>query len=266
MTLTFTILGCGSSMGVPRVALGWGECDPSNPRNRRRRCSLLVERTNAQGHKTRVLVDCSPDLRMQLLDAEVDWVDGVLITHEHADHTHGIDDLRPLFVHRRRRVDVYMDEPTSRAMHARFGYCFMTPPGSEYPPIASEKRLVPGHRVAVDGKGGPIEALPVLQEHGDIPSLGFRFGNLAYSADIKGLPADSIAALSGLDVWIVDALRKSPHPSHFNLDEALDWVARVKPKRAILTNLHTDMDYAALRAYLPATVEPAYDRMSVTLA
>jgi len=266
MTLTFTILGCGSSMGVPRVALGWGECDPSNPRNRRRRCSLLVERTNAQGHKTRVLVDCSPDLRMQLLDAEVDWVDGVLITHEHADHTHGIDDLRPLFVHRRRRVDVYMDEPTSRAMHARFAYCFMTPPGSEYPPIASEKRLVPGHRVAVDGKGGPIEALPVLQEHGDIPSLGFRFGNLAYSADIKGLPADSIAALSGLDVWIVDALRKSPHPSHFNLDEALDWVARVKPKRAILTNLHTDMDYAALRAYLPATVEPAYDRMSVTLA
>jgi len=266
MTLTFTILGCGSSMGVPRVALGWGECDPSNPRNRRRRCSLLVERTNAQGHKTRVLVDCSPDLRMQLLDAEVDWVDGVLITHEHADHTHGIDDLRPLFVHRRRRVDVYMDEPTSRAMHARFGYCFMTPPGSEYPPIASEKRLVPGHRVAVDGKGGPIEALPVLQEHGDIPSLGFRFGNLAYSADIKGLPADSIAALSGLDVWIVDALRKSPHPSHFNLDEALDWIARVKPKRAILTNLHTDMDYAALRAHLPATVEPAYDRMSVTLA
>ena len=266
MTLTFTILGCGSSMGVPRVALGWGECDPSNPRNRRRRCSLLVERTNAQGHKTRVLVDCSPDLRMQLLDAEVDWVDGVLITHEHADHTHGIDDLRPLFVHRRRRVDVYMDEPTSRAMHARFAYCFMTPPGSEYPPIASEKRLVPGHRVAVDGKGGPIEALPVLQEHGDIPSLGFRFGNLAYSADIKGLPADSIAALSGLDVWIVDALRKSPHPSHFNLDEALDWIARVKPKRAILTNLHTDMDYAALRAYLPATVEPAYDRMSVTLA
>ena len=266
MTLTFTILGCGSSMGVPRVALGWGECDPNNPKNRRRRCSLLVERTNAQGHKTRVLVDCSPDLRMQLLDAEVDWVDGVLITHEHADHTHGIDDLRPLFVHRRRRVDVYMDEPTSRAMHARFGYCFMTPPGSEYPPIASEKRLVPGHRVAVDGKGGPIEALPVLQEHGDIPSLGFRFGNLAYSADIKGLPADSIAALSGLDVWIVDALRKSPHPSHFNLDEALDWIARVKPKRAILTNLHTDMDYAALRAYLPATIEPAYDRMSVTLA
>jgi phosphoribosyl 1,2-cyclic phosphate phosphodiesterase len=262
MSLTFTILGCGSSMGVPRVALGWGACDPTNPKNLRRRCSLLVERTNALGHHTRVLVDCSPDLRLQLLDAEVDLLDGVLITHEHADHTHGIDDLRPLFVHKRRRVDIYLDEPTSRAMHARFGYCFMTPPGSEYPPIATEKRLVPGHPVTIEGQGGSIEALPVLQDHGDIPSLGFRFGNVAYSADIKSLPAESVAALSGLDVWVVDALRKTPHPSHFNLDEALDWIAQIKPKRAILTNLHTDMDYAGLRAQLPATVEPAYDRMN----
>ncbi len=262
MTLTFTILGCGSSMGVPRVALGWGSCDPENPKNRRRRCSLLVERRNAQGHRTRVLVDCSPDLRMQLLDAEVDWLDGVLITHEHADHTHGIDDLRPLFVHKRRRVDVYLDEPTSRAMHARFGYCFMTPPGSEYPPIATEKRLLAGKPVTINGQGGPVDALPVLQDHGDIPSLGFRFGNVAYSADIKSLPADSISALAELDVWIVDALRKSPHPSHFNLDEALDWVARIKPRRAILTNLHTDLDYAALCAQLPPGVEPAYDQMT----
>jgi len=261
MSLTFTILGCGSSMGVPRVALGWGACDPDEPKNRRRRCSLLVERTSAQG-RTRALVDCTPDLREQLLQAQVDWLDGVLITHEHADHTHGIDDLRPLFLHKRRRVDVYLDEATSRAMHARFGYCFMTPPGSEYPPILSEHRLLPGQRVAVEGQGGAIEALPVLQAHGDIPSLGFRFGNVAYSADIKSMPADSLAAMAGLDVWIVDALRRPPHPSHFNLDEALDWIARVKPKRAILTNLHSDMDYAALRASLPAGVEPAYDGMS----
>ena len=199
---------------------------------------------------------------MQLLDAEIDWIDGVLITHEHADHTHGIDDLRPLFVQKRRRVNVYLDEPTSRAMHARFGYCFMSPPGSEYPPIATEKRLVPGKAVTVEGQGGGIEALPVLQHHGDIPSLGFRFGPVAYSADIKGLPDDSVAALADLDVWIVDALRRSPHPSHFNLEEALDWIERVKPKRAILTNLHTDMDYAALCAELPPGVEPGYDRMS----
>jgi len=262
MSLTFTILGCGSSMGVPRVALGWGDCDANEPKNRRRRCSLLVERSKAQGLRTRVLVDCSPDLRTQLLDAGVDWLDGVLITHEHADHTHGIDDLRPLFVHKRRRVDVYMDEPTSRAMHARFTYCFMTPPGSNYPPIASERRLVPGQKVAVEGQGGPIEALPVLQDHGDIPSLGFRFGNVAYSADIKSLPMDSFAAMADLDVWIVDALRRPPHPSHFNLDEALAWIARIRPKRAILTNLHTDMDYASLRASLPPHVEPAYDGMT----
>jgi phosphoribosyl 1,2-cyclic phosphate phosphodiesterase len=262
MSLRFTILGCGSSMGVPRVALGWGSCDPNNPRNRRRRCALLIERAQGHGKVTRALVDCTPDLREQLLDAEVDWLDGVLITHEHADHTHGIDDLRPLFVHKRRRVDVWLDEPTSRSMHARFGYCFMTPPGSDYPPILTEHRLVPGQPVRIDGQGGAIEALPVLQNHGDIPSLGFRFGNVAYSADIKSLPKASLAALAGLDVWIVDALRKAPHPSHFNLHEALDWIGRVKPKRAILTNLHSDMDYAALRGSLPPGVEPGYDGMT----
>jgi phosphoribosyl 1,2-cyclic phosphate phosphodiesterase len=264
MSLKFTILGCGSSMGVPRVALGWGSCDPNNPKNRRRRCALLVERAQGPGEVTRVLVDCTPDLRMQLLDAEVDWLDGVLITHEHADHTHGIDDLRPLFVHKRRRVDVWFDEPTARSMHARFGYCFTKRPGSDYPPILTEHRLVAGTAVTVEGQGGPIEALPVLQNHGDIPSLGFRFGNVAYSADIKSLPPDSLAAMAGLDVWIVDALRKAPHPSHFNLDEALEWIARVKPKRAILTNLHSDMDYASLCASLPAGVEPGYDGMTFT--
>jgi len=262
MTRTFTILGCGSSMGVPRVALGWGSCDPNNPKNRRRRCSLLITQTNDAGHKTRVLIDCSPDCREQLLDAEVDWLDGVLITHEHADHTHGIDDLRPLFVHKRRRVDVWLDEPTSRAMHARFGYCFMTPPGSEYPPIAHERRLTPGEAVTISGQGGDIEVMPILQNHGDIPSLGFRIGNVAYSADIKYLPDESLPLMAGLDVWIVDALRRAPHPSHLNLDEALYWIDRVKPKRAVLTNLHTDMDYATLTAELPKPIEPAFDGMS----
>jgi phosphoribosyl 1,2-cyclic phosphate phosphodiesterase len=261
MSLTFTILGCGSSMGVPRVALGWGACDPNNPKNRRRRCSLLVERALGQGKVTRVLVDCTPDLRTQLLDAEVDWLDGVLITHEHADHTHGIDDLRPLFVNKRRRVDVYLDESTSRDLQTRFSYCFAQAPGSDYPSILSDRRITPGQAVAITGEGGIIEALPVLQEHGDIASLGFRFGNVAYSADIKALPPDSIAAMAGLDVWIVDALRKAPHPSHFNLEEALDWIARVKPKRAILTNLHSDLDYETLRTSLPPNVEPGYDGM-----
>jgi phosphoribosyl 1,2-cyclic phosphate phosphodiesterase len=265
MGLSFTILGCGSSMGVPRVALGWGACDPNNPKNRRRRCSLLVERAGPEGH-TRVLVDCSPDLREQLIEAEVDWLDGVLITHEHADHTHGIDDLRPLFIRKRRRVDIYVDAATSEIMRARFSYCFASPRGSEYPPIISEHRLVAGQPVSIKGQGGSIEVMPVLQNHGDIPSLGFRFGGLAYSADIKSLPEQSLAAMAGLEVWIVDALRFTPHPSHMNLDEALGWIERLKLKRAILTNLHADLDYEALRAKLPGGIEPAYDGMRLTVS
>jgi phosphoribosyl 1,2-cyclic phosphate phosphodiesterase len=264
MTLTFTILGCGSSAGVPRPALGWGACDPNNPKNRRRRTSLLVERRDGDA-VTRVLVDTTPDLREQLLDADVDWVDGVLYTHEHADHTHGIDDLRSLFIKRRRLVDVYLDVQTAAMMHARFGYCFKSPPGSEYPPIVSEHRIAAAQRIIIAGQGGPITALPILQQHGDIPSLGFRFGNLAYSCDLSGMPADSAAALAGLDVWIVDALRYRPHPSHFSLDDALRWIERLKPRRAVLTNLHADLDYEVLRASLPSHVEPAYDGMTISV-
>lgn len=264
MTLKFTILGSGSSGGVPRPALGWGACNPNNPRNRRRRTSLLVEQRSRAG-VTRVLVDTSPDLREQLLDAGVDWLDAVMFTHEHADHTHGIDDLRGLFIRRRRRVDVYLDEPTSKALHARFGYCFASPPGSEYPPIVTEHRLKPGRSVTVDGEGGPITVLPVLQDHGDIPSLGFRFGALTYSCDLSGLPEASVAALAGTEVWIVDALRYRPHPSHFSVDDALAWIERIKPARAILTNLHADLDYDELRTKLPPEVEPAYDGLTIEI-
>ncbi|MTW16322.1 MBL fold metallo-hydrolase [Rhodoplanes serenus] len=262
MSLTVTILGCGSSGGVPRPALGWGVCDPTNPRNRRRRCSILVDRDD-DGGRTRVLVDTSPDLREQLLDADVEWLDGVLFTHEHADHTHGIDDLRGLFMHRRRRLDLYLDEPTWRVMFSRFGYCFVTPPGSQYPPIANEHRIAPGEPVTIQGAGGPITALPFRQNHGDIDSLGFRFGGIAYSSDLVVLPEESAALLHGLDLWIVDALRDKPHPSHFSVDQALAWIDRLKPKRAILTNLHSDLDYEDLKARLPANVEPAYDGMRV---
>jgi phosphoribosyl 1,2-cyclic phosphate phosphodiesterase len=264
MKLDITILGCGSSGGVPRPALGWGACNPNNPKNRRRRCSILVERAAADG-RTQLLVDTSPDLREQLLDADITKLDGVLFTHEHADHTHGVDDLRGLFIRHRRRLDAWLDEPTSRAMHARFGYCFMTPPGSDYPPILAEHRLVPGKPVTVEGDGGPVTVLPVLQDHGDIPSLGFRFGNVAYSADLVGMPDDSAAALTGLDLWIVDALRHTPHPSHFSLSQTLDWIGRLKPRRAVLTNMHTDLDYDALREALPPNVEPGFDGMRISV-
>ena len=265
MALKFTILGCGSSGGVPRPALGWGDCDPKNPKNRRRRTALLVERGEGQA-LTRVLVDTPPDLREQLLDTGTDSLDGVLYTHDHADHTHGIDDLRGFFIKSRRRVDVYLDERTANVVRKRFDYCFQSPPGSEYPPIVSEHRLVAGKAVTIQGEGGAITALPILQEHGDIPSLGFRFGNLAYSCDLSGIPPESIPALADLDVWILDALRYRPHPSHLSLDEALGWIERLKPRRAVLTNLHSDLDYEVLRGKLPVHVVPAFDGMTLTVA
>jgi len=276
MSFSVTILGCGFSGGVPRPGLGWGRCDPNNPKNRRRRCSILVERTAQDSGKdspkggakdsTRVLVDTSPDLREQLLDAGVNWVDGVLYTHEHADHTHGIDDLRGLFIANKRRIDVYSDEATWRVLELRFGYCFMTPPGSQYPPIANPHRIGPGEPVTIAGPGGPVTAMPLLQDHGDIASLGYRFGAMAYSSDLVDLPPDSVELLAGIELWIVDALFYKPHPSHFHLDLTLEWIDRIKPKRAILTNMHSDLDYDELRARLPANVVPAYDGLRTEFA
>lgn len=266
MAFTFTILGCGSSGGVPRVGQGWGACDPKEPRNRRRRCSMLVERLEDGAEKpTRVLIDTSPDLREQLIDAEVDRLDAVLFTHEHADHTHGIDDLRPLTIMHRRRIDVHLDAETSALLHTRFGYCFETPPGSDYPPILNEHRFQAGDTIRVDGPAGPIEARAFRQYHGSIMSYGFRIGGLAYSSDLHDLPAESLPYLEDLDIWIVDALRITPHPTHFSLSEALAWIERMKPRRAVLTNLHTDLDYGTLMRDLPEGVTAAFDGMKITL-
>ncbi len=262
MTLRLTILGCGSSGGVPRIAEGWGACDPANPKNRRRRCSVLVERMGPAG-TTVVLVDTSPDLREQLLDAEVNRLDAVLLSHPHADHTHGIDDLRPLCLAMRRRLDVYMNETTSVRVTDAFSYIFQTPDGSSYPAIAKERRLAAGELCRVEGPGGAIEATPFDLDHGETSALGFRFGALAYTPDVKRIPEASVPFLEGLDLWIIDALRDRPHPSHFSLDDALEWIEIMRPRRAILTNLHVDLDYEALRAELPANVTPAYDGMRV---
>jgi phosphoribosyl 1,2-cyclic phosphate phosphodiesterase len=262
MTLRLTILGCGSSGGVPRVGVGWGACDPANPKNRRRRCSLLVERFDTNG-TTGVLVDTSPDLREQLLGAEVSRLDAVLFTHEHADHTHGIDDLRPLAIAMRRRIPVYADRITSELLMMRFGYCFETPPGSGYPPILEGHRLRQDAETVITGPGGSIEAKPFRMIHGDIDAFGFRFGRIAYAPDVSEMPEASMSDLEGLDVLILDALRHTPHPTHFSVSEALDFIERVKPKRAVLTNLHTDLDYDTLRRELPPHIEPAYDGMRI---
>jgi phosphoribosyl 1,2-cyclic phosphate phosphodiesterase len=263
MSLSVTILGCGSSGGVPRVGSGWGACDPANPKNRRRRCSILVERTGEAG-TTSVLVDASPDLREQLLDAEIRRLDALLITHDHADHTHGIDDVRPLVIHMRRRVQVYMDARTSTVLNERFGYCFRSAPGSGYPPILDEHRIEVGVPVEIGGPGGTVTALPFDMEHGPTRALGFRFDNVAYASDVSALPPESVDRLFGLDILIVDALRYTPHPTHFSVAEALSLIEQVKPRRAVLTNMHSDIDYETLRRELPDGVVPAFDGMRLT--
>jgi len=264
MSLTFTILGCGSSGGVPRIGGYWGECDPANPKNRRRRCSLLVQRAG-QGGTTNVLIDTSPDLRQQLLDTGVGYVHGVLYTHEHADHIHGIDDLRVAAINARERINVWADQRTYDHLMRRFSYCFVQPQDSAYPPICDINLINPQSGVIVNGPGGSVSAQPFGQTHGTINSLGYRIGSLAYSSDLNDIPDESIDALANLDVWIVDALRRTPHPSHFSLEETLHWIERIQPKRAILTNMHVDMDYDTLCAELPNRVEPAYDGMRISL-
>lgn len=262
MKQRLTILGCGPSGGVPRLGPDWGKCEPSNPRNRRRRCAALVDRFGPDG-RTSVLIDTPPDLREQLIDARVTKLDGVLYTHDHADHTHGIDDLRVVCYAMKRRVDVYFDEHTRDSLLSRFSYCFATKEEGGYQPILKPHDIEPGKGVRIDGGGGIVEALVIPQVHGPIPSLGFRFGKLAYSPDISGFPEGTDELLSGLDVWIVDALRNTPHPSHFHVKRALEWIEKLKPKRAILTHMTTDLDYDALRRDLPDHVEPAYDGMTI---
>lgn len=264
-SLRFTLLGTGSSGGVPRIDGDWGQCDPTEPRNRRLRCSLLVQRwEHAPGppeSATTLLIDTAPDLREQALQCGLKHVDGVLYSHDHADQSHGIDDLRALALSSRRRISVWMDAPTRQSLRTRFGYCFEG--GKGYPQILDDvAELIPGLPVRVVGPGGEIEAIPLAQQHGPIPSLGFRFGQAAYSNDVSHLPDESLEALQGLDVWMVDALRYAPHPSHFHLDESLAVIRKLGPKRAILTNLHVDMDYQRLRRELPEGVEPAYDGLA----
>ena len=265
MSASIVILGCGSSSGVPRPALGWGVCDPNNPRNRRRRCSILVEKTSGQG-TTRVLIDTSPDLREQLIDANVDHLDAVFLTHEHADQTHGIDDLRSVVMHQRSRIPVYLNQSTSKDILLRFGYCFKTPPGSSYPPILDYKPIEAGESKTISGKGGDLSFAPFLVQHGDIPSLGYLIGNVAYLPDVSDIPAESVRALENLDLWIIDGLRYKPHYSHFHVDKALGWIIRMKPRRAIITNMHSDIDYETLRKQLPNGVVPGFDGMRVDIS
>ena len=260
--LRMTILGCGSSGGVPRIGPDWGACDPANPKNRRRRCSCLVEKHGAGGVTT-VLVDTSPDVREQLLAADVGAIDAVVYTHDHADHTHGVDDLRALALRMRGRVPVYMDDAVWQTMHTRFGYCFATPPGSSYPPILEARRLTPGQLLTIEGAGGLVPILPIAVHHGDIDALCLRIENVAYMPDVKEIPESAAAQLQDLDTLFIDALRDTAHPSHFSVDDALAWIERLRPNRAVLTNLHVDLDYEALSRRVAGIAEVAYDNLAI---
>ncbi|MEN9856227.1 MAG: hypothetical protein RLZZ157_1353 [Pseudomonadota bacterium] len=261
--LRVTILGCGSSGGVPRLGNDWGVCDPKDPRNARTRCSLLVEAyvgDYARGEITTILIDTSPDLRVQLNRAGVPNIDAILYTHDHADQTHGIDDVRALVYRRGKRIPAWMDAATADSLLLRFGYIFQTPEGSSYPALLDFHPMPPaGQSVEVTGRGGPVSLQVLQQNHGDIDSLGFRFGPVAYCNDCKSLPPETLAACANLDLFIVDALRDTTHPSHANVAQALEWIAQLQPREAILTNMHIDLDYQELASRLPTGVVPAYD-------
>lgn len=251
-----TILGCGTSGGVPRVGGKhgggeWGAANPADPRNRRRRCSILV-----QDKGKTILVDTAPDLRAQLLDAKVERIDAVLWTHEHADQVHGIDDVRPYML-RQGPVEAWSDERTHQILRRRFRYCFEAEDGGFYNPIYRH-HVIDGPFTAA---GLPVR--PWVQDHGIATSLGFRFGPVAYANDCVELGRDAFAAMAGAEVLIVDAMRFRPHPTHAHLDRAVEWIERIAPKRAFLTNLHVDMDYAEVDRLTPAHVHPCHDGLVI---
>ena len=262
MTRTVTILGCGSSGGVPRLGNKWGACDPKNKKNERRRCSILVEQTNSKG-TTRVLVDTSPDLRAQLLSANIGELDAVIYTHSHADHVHGLDDLRMIVINMRKRLPVYADKTTKTALLYRFNYAFETPMGSSYPPILDMNEINGPFKII--GDGGSIDFKPFKVNHGEMDALGFRVGDMAYLPDVFDIPPTAWQQLNHLKLWIVDALRYTPHPSHAHVEKTLGWIGKVKPKHTVITNMHIDIDYAIFRSELPEGIEPAFDMMKLTI-
>jgi phosphoribosyl 1,2-cyclic phosphate phosphodiesterase len=258
---------------VPRIGGAdgrgaWGDCDPNEPKNRRSRCSVVVQRAHEdgsfEGALTTLLIDTAPELRLQLTQNGIGHVDACAFTHDHADQSHGIDDLRAVAINRMQRVSVYLSEVTSAALPRRFGYCFEREENSGYPAILDRRDLPPeGEAFIVEGPSGPLPCVPFLQEHGRVPSHGFRCGPIAYSADLNDLYPESWRMVEGVKVWILDALQYTPHESHLHLDKALEFVNRAGCERGVLTNLHVVMDYRTVAEETPDHIVPAYDGMAV---
>jgi len=254
--MKITMLGCGISTGVPTIGPDWGRCDPADRRNRRRRASVLVE---SRG-KT-VLIDMSPDLREQLLDAGVARIDAILLTHAHADHLHGIDDLRAINRLMKRAIPLYATAGTLAEIGRRFGYALKpVPPGEHF----FKPTLAP-HEIAGPFEAAGLPVVPFAQDHGFSTTLGFRIGGFGYSTDVTELGENAFQALAGIDVWFVDCLRREPHPTHSHLAKTLAWIARVGPRRAVLTHMDQSLDYRELAAELPAGVEPGQDGLVIDL-
>ncbi len=264
MSIKITILGCGSSGGVPRVGFGWGACNPKNEKNRRTRCSLLIEK-QVKSEKISVLIDTGPDIRQQMLSADVQNLDAILYTHHHADHVHGIDDLRTLAYKKRSKIPVWADFSTQKRLNQGFGYIFSTPKNSKYPAIC-ELNLIKKDEIKIDSSKASIKFLPLLVNHGEIDALAFKFDNIVYMPDVLDIYPDTWRQLQDLDLLIIDALRRDPHPSHTHLEKTLGWLQELKPKKAILTNLHNDLDYDLLKKELPDEIEPAYDGWNVLIS
>ncbi|MEM8792258.1 MAG: MBL fold metallo-hydrolase [Pseudomonadota bacterium] len=257
--LRFTVLGCGSSGGVPRIGPtgpNWGACDPENPKNRRSRCALLIQRQTEEG-QTAVLIDAGADISHQLVRAKCGLIDALVLTHEHADHVHGLDDLRMVAFNRRARIPAWMSPETEADMMRRFAYLFEQAPGTGYPAIM-DRHIINGP-LEISGAGGTIRLDGFRVQHGDADALGFRVGDLAYVPDISAMTEEAWAAVKDLDCWILDALRYTPHPSHSNVEQSVAWIAEAAPKRAFLTNLHVDLDYETLLSETPENVAPAHD-------
>jgi len=255
--MKFIILGCGSSMGVPRTDGFFGNCDPLNKKNYRTRCSALLK-TN----KENVLIDTSPDLRHQLLKHKIKKIDKVLYSHKHADQTHGINDLRSFYIQNKKPINIFADKTTLSYLKKNFSYCFTN--NKEYPAILKLNNINKNFFIKNFNKKIYIKAVKV--HHGKVKSICYIINKkLAYISDVSKILSSDFRYFKNLEYLIIDCLWYKYHPSHFNLDTALNMVKIFKPKKTILTNLHTDLDYKELKTRLPKNVIPAYDGLSVRL-